>query len=490
MHTFSTVHYSSKIPEHCQCIILFIDHTNNIVSDHTLLTRFDSADILEQITSLKIESWETLCLFCKQSNIAFLCVNLDAQCKTAKDYQTVGAKLFKKIKAHTFESAAFCWPNVNETQFNVDDFMMIMKGFLNASYTFNRYKSEQADNKHVDIQHCCADINQFKVAYENLSAITDGTFLAKDLMNEPANILTPIEFCNRIKDLDNLGLEIEILDEAKCRKEKMFALLSVGQGSAQPSRLACVKWHGSKKKSDQPVALIGKGVCFDSGGINLKRAMLTEMKFDMGGAAAVIGAMVSIAKQKIPVNVIGIVALTENMTGSQAYRPSDIISSRAGKSIEVLNTDAEGRLILADAMDYATDFKPRAMIDVATLTGAIIVALGHEYAGVFCNESDLSKKLNHASDRSGEKVWQLPLDKEFDKLIDSPIADCQNISTTGGAGSITAAQFLQRFAKDIPWAHIDIAGTAWNAAPEVHGKGPSGYGVNLLTELVKEYVEE
>ena len=489
MQRFSSINFTETPLESSPCVILFINNSHHIISDTSKLPSKDLALITEQIKTHGLDADSITRINNTQSKISYLCVRIDDKLDCAYDYQCLGAKTFKKLRDNHDLDITIYWPDLEKQTIDIRVCAMVIKGFYSASYTFDAYKNNTTKKDAIKLTHLCHNIKSFKTTFTEYAAIVEGEFIAKDLMNEPANILTPIEFCNRIKQLSGLGLEVEILDEAMCRKEKMYALLSVGQGSAQPSRLACIKWQGSKQKDDQPVALVGKGVCYDSGGINLKRAMLTEMKFDMGGAAAVVGAMASIAKQKTPVNVIGIVALTENMTGSQAYRPSDIISSRSGKTIEVLNTDAEGRLILADAIDYATDFKPKAIIDIATLTGAIIVALGHEYAGLFSNNRTLTEKINIASERSGEKVWELPLDKTFDKLMDSPIADLQNIPTSSGqAGSITAAQFLQRFVKDLPWAHIDIAGTAWNAATDIHGKGPSGYGVSLLSEMVKEYV--
>jgi leucyl aminopeptidase len=314
--------------------------------------------------------------------------------------------------------------------------------------------------------------------------------LARDLINEPANILGTLEFAAKAKELSRLGVKVEILTEKEMKKLGMGALLGVAQGSARPPRLAVMQWNGGKPK-DKPLAFIGKGVVFDTGGISIKPAGgMEDMKGDMGGAAAVTGLMHVLASRKAKANVVGIIGLVENMPGSQAQRPGDIVTSMSGQTIEVLNTDAEGRLVLADALWYCNDrFQPQFMINLATLTGAIMVALGHDHAGLFSNNDELAERLASAGKATAEKVWRMPLGPEYDKLIDSKNADMKNIGGRPG-GAIIAAQFLQRFVKDTPWAHLDIAGTAIGSpTTEINRSWASGFGVRLLDRLVRDHYE-
>jgi leucyl aminopeptidase len=326
--------------------------------------------------------------------------------------------------------------------------------------------------------------------FDELDAVAQGTLLARDLVNEPSNILTPPEFARRAKQLTKLGVKVEVLSEAQMKKLGMGSLLGVGQGSEHPSQMVVMQWQGAAK-SKKPLAFIGKGVCFDTGGISIKpSAGMEDMKGDMGGAAAVTGLMHALATRKAKANVVGVIGLVENMPDGKAQRPGDIVTSMSGQTIEVLNTDAEGRLVLADAMWYTQDrFKPRFMIDLATLTGAILIALGQEYAGMFANDEKLADQLIEIGNAEGEKVWRMPICDKFDKMIDTPNADMKNI---GGryAGSSTAAQFLQRFTNKVPWVHLDIAGTAMGSPKTAISKSwASGYGVRLLDRLVKKHYE-
>lgn len=326
------------------------------------------------------------------------------------------------------------------------------------------------------------------------SAIVEGVFFARDLVSEPPNVLYPESFAERLRDLETIGVEVEVLEPATMEKLGMGALLGVAQGSARPARLVTMNWKGAKNA--KPIALVGKGVTFDTGGISLKpAAAMDEMKGDMGGAAAVAGAMKAVALRKAKANVVGVVALVENMPGANAQRPGDIVNTMSGQTIEVLNTDAEGRLILCDALTYVQDkFSPSAVIDLATLTGAIIVALGHEHAGLFSNDEDLAHAILTAGTAEGESLWRMPLGAGYDKQIDTPNADMKNISGKPAGGSIVAAQFLKRFIKDgTPWAHIDIAGTAWKPGPYEDPLSPAwatGYGVRLLNRLIANKFEE
>lgn len=329
-----------------------------------------------------------------------------------------------------------------------------------------------------------------KKAWKSASGISDGVMFARDLVNEPANILGPVEFAAKASGLKKLGCEVTILDEKKLKTEKMGALLGVAQGSVRPARVAIIKWNGGKTNV-KPVAFVGKGVVFDTGGISIKPAGgMEDMKGDMGGAAAVCGVMHALSARKAKVNAVGIIGLVENMPDGNAQRPGDVVVSRSGQTIEVINTDAEGRLVLADLLDYCEEkFNPKFMVNLATLTGAIIVALGNTHAGLFSNDDKLSDELTQAGLDTKERLWRLPLASEYDKLIDTKNADMKNI---GGrmAGSITAAQFLQRFVKDTPWAHLDIAGTAMGSPKNEYSQGwASGFGVRLLNRLVENDYE-
>ncbi len=338
----------------------------------------------------------------------------------------------------------------------------------------------------------CADPDKAKAAYQRHHAVANGVHLARNLVNEPANVLGPVEFAKEVERLEKVGVEVEILDVADLEKLKMGALLCVGQGSVRPSRVCVMQWNGAKSKKSKPVAFVGKGVVFDTGGISIKPAAgMEDMKGDMGGAACVVGLMHALAERKANVNAVGLIGCVENMPSGSAVRPGDIVTSMSGQTIEVLNTDAEGRLVLADVLWYTQErFKPRLVIDLATLTGAIMVALGKEYAGLFANDDKLADDLMAAAKATGEKVWRMPLDKSFHKLIDSKNADMKNIGGRWG-GSCTAAAFIERFIKDTPWAHIDLAGTAMDGTRnEISPSWASGWGVRLLDRFVADTCEK
>lgn len=367
-------------------------------------------------------------------------------------------------------------------------------GIRLRAYKFDRYKvatkkseDEGTDPAKVKVTVVAASAGDAKKTLATAEAIADGVVLARDLVNEPANILGPLEFTEHAVALGKLGVTVEVLNEKDMKKLGMGALLAVGQGSVRPPRLVVMQWQGGKA-GEQPVAFIGKGVVFDTGGISIKPAGgMEEMKGDMGGAAAVTGLMHALAARKAKVNAIGIIGLVENMPDGNAYRPGDVVTSMSGQTIEVLNTDAEGRLVLSDALHYCNDrFKPKLMINLATLTGAIGVALGPHHAGLFCNDDALATALTDAGLKTAEKLWRMPLGKDYDKMIDSKIADMKN---TGGrqAGAITAAQFLKRFVGTTPWAHLDIASTAMGApSTEVNQSWGSGFGVRLLNAFVAD----
>ena len=364
-------------------------------------------------------------------------------------------------------------------------------GALLRDYKFETYKTKnKAEGGPSKFTVATKASAAAKKSYAELKAVAEGTMLARDLVNEPSNILTPPEFAKRAKTLTKLGVKVEVLSEAQMKKLGMGSLLGVGQGSVQPSQMVVMQWNGAAK-SKKPVAFIGKGVCFDTGGISIKPAGgMEDMKGDMGGAAAVTGLMHALASRKAKVNAIGVLGLVENMPDGNAQRPGDIVTSMSGQTIEVLNTDAEGRLVLADALWYTQKrFKPQFMIDLATLTGAIMIALGQDYAGMFASDDKLAEQLDGIGKAEGEQVWRMPMNENFDKMINTPNADMKNI---GGryAGSSTAAQFLKRFTNDVPWVHLDIAGTAMGSPKSSTSRTwASGYGVRLLDRLVKAHYE-
>ena len=375
-----------------------------------------------------------------------------------------------------------------------DQAAAVASGVRLRAYKFDRYKTKKKDGEdaalRADVSIAVGDVAAARKAFAPDAHIVDGVIMARELVNEPPNVLYPVEFARRASRLRKLGVDVQVLDVKAMTKLGMGALLGVSQGSTQPGRTVIMRWNGGKR-GDQPVAFIGKGVCFDTGGISIKPAgSMEDMKGDMGGAACVVGLMHALAARKAKVNAVGAIGLVENMPGGNAQRPGDIVTSMSGQTIEIINTDAEGRLVLADVLWYvAKKFKPKFMIDLATLTGAIMVALGTEYAGLFSNNDELSERLTKVGMETGERVWRMPLGPEYDKQIDSQFADMKNTGTRNG-GSITAAQFLQRFVDDTPWAHLDIAGTAMGAAKsEINHSWSSGYGVRLLERLVAEYYE-
>jgi leucyl aminopeptidase len=403
----------------------------------------------------------------------------------------VSGKLGKsKAAAAVFESPAEPWDAGAAAEFAL--------GVRLRAYRFEKYKTKKNDSEAngdeapLEVVVGVEDATAARAAYVMREAAAEGVELARDLVNEPPNVLFPESFAERAGALRSLGVEVEILDEKAMTKLGMGALLGVGQGSDRESRLVAMRWRGSKTKKSKPVAFVGKGVCFDSGGISIKPAAgMEDMKGDMGGAACVVGLMHALARRKAKVNAVGVIGLVENMPDAGAYRPGDILTSMSGQTIEVINTDAEGRLVLADALCYVikTD-SPRFIVDLATLTGAIIVALGHENAGMFANDDELAARLTSSGLATGEAVWRMPLGPAYDKLIDSKFADMKNTGGRNG-GAVTAAQFLKRFVDDTPWAHLDVAGVAMGSpASEINTSWGSGWGVRLLDRLVADYYED
>jgi len=484
--TVQIIYKNSISKKNLTNLVLFVDENFNIsgVKKHISSTEFSYISDLLKNSDLK----KDLLVFEINSKKTIFLVPIKKDIKVS-DVENLGAKFHGYIN----------YDKKNDYLVNSDTVISKIKNFVGhflhgiklKSYEFNIYKSKK-DKRFVSINVIG---NKNKISLQDqlkFKALEEGTFFARDLVSEPGNVLHPDEYAKRINSLKKFGLKINIYDEKKLKKLGMNALLGVGQGSIRGSYLVTIEWNGAKNNS-KPLAFIGKGVCFDTGGISLKPAKFMEdMTYDMAGSATVVGLMKNLALRKAKINAIGVVGLVENMPGGNAQRPGDIVKSYSGKTIEILNTDAEGRLVLADAITFTEKkFKPRFMIDLATLTGAIIVSLGSEYAGLFSNDDKLSNQLIKAGDKVDEKLWRMPLHKNFDKLIDSKNADMQNINYVGGAGSTTAAQFLQRFVLNkTPWAHLDIAGMAFSKyGGALNSGGATGYGVRLLNKLIEDDYE-
>ncbi|HZS63278.1 MAG TPA: leucyl aminopeptidase [Xanthobacteraceae bacterium] len=417
----------------------------------------------------------------------------NARKMTAHDFVKLGGSAVGKIPHSAKEATIFA--ELPSGALKPEQAADLALGARLRAYRFDRYKTKRKEDEErpalAKLTIAVANKTALRATWRDHQAVADGVLIARDLVNEPPNVLFPEEFARRANKLKNIGVKVQVLDERAMKKLGMNALLGVGQGSAHGSRLVVMHWKGAKTDAP-PIAFIGKGVCFDTGGISIKPAAnMEDMKGDMAGAACVVGLMHALAARKAKINAVGAIGLVENMPDGKAQRPGDIVKSMSGQTIEIINTDAEGRLVLADVLHYVnTRFKPRFMIDLATLTGAIIVALGHEYAGLFSNDDQLSDRLAEAGRQTGERVWRMPLGEEYDKKIDSKFADMKN---TGGrdAASITAAQLLQRFVDKTPWAHLDIAGTGMSSPQsDINKSWGSGFGVRLLDRLVSEYYEK
>ena len=403
--------------------------------------------------------------------------------------ESLGAELYNKL--NNKKNSEYLLFSDSIIIKNLNFISYFLHGFKLKSYEFKKYKTK--NNSYTIKLNVFGKRNKPSAkAQLKFKALEEGTFYTRNLVSEPGNVLHPDEYANRLKLLKKFGLEINIYDKKKMKKLGMNALLGVGQGSIRGSYLVTLKWNGLKNES-KPLAFVGKGVCFDTGGYSLKPAKFMEdMTYDMAGSATVVGLMISLALRKAKVNAVGVVGLVENMVSGNAQRPGDIVKSYSGKTIEILNTDAEGRLVLADALTFTEKkFNPKFMVDLATLTGAIIVSLGSEYAGLFSNDDKLSNQLIESGKKVDEKLWRMPLHENYDKLINSKNADMQNINYVGGAGSTTAAQFLQRFVLNkTPWAHLDIAGMAFSKyGGALNSGGATGYGVRLLSQLIEDNYE-
>jgi leucyl aminopeptidase len=467
-------------------LVLFVDEKFKItgLKKYILNSEFSYISDLLKNSDLK----KDLLVFEINSKKTIFLVSIKKDIKPS-DVENLGAKFHGYLN---YDKKNEYFVNSDTVRSKIKNFLgYFLHGIKLKSYEFNIYKTKK-DKKFVSV-NVIGNKNQISLQdQQRFKALEEGTFFARDLVSEPGNILHPDEYAKRIRSLQKFGLKINIYDEKKLKKLGMNALLGVGQGSIRGSYLVTMEWNGIKNNS-KPLAFVGKGVCFDTGGISLKPAKFMEdMTYDMAGSATVVGLMKNLALRKAKINAVGVVGLVENMPGGNAQRPGDIVKSYSGKTIEILNTDAEGRLVLADALTFTEKkFKPKFMVDLATLTGAIIVSLGSEYAGLFSNDDKLSNQLIEAGNKVNEKLWRMPLHKNFDKLIDCKNADMQNINYVGGAGSTTAAQFLQRFVLNkTPWAHLDIAGMAFSKyGGALNPGGATGYGVRLLNKLIEDDYE-
>ena len=482
------IKYSNKVSsKFANNIVLFTEENFNINGLQKYISNSEVSYLndLLKICDLK----KNLLVFEVNSKKKIILISIKKNLETT-DVENLGAEFYTYIS------------NKNKGEFiiNADsikvkpgrDFIgRFLHGLKLKSYEFNIYKSKK--EKKLFLINIIGKKNELMAKNElKFKALEEGIFFARDLVSEPGNILHPDEYAKRLTTLKRDGLKVNVYDTKKLKKLGMNALLGVGMGSARGSYLVTMEWNGAKNNS-KPLAFVGKGVCFDTGGYSLKPAKFMEdMTYDMAGSATVVGLMKNFAIRKAKINAVGVVGLVENMVSGNAQRPGDIVKSYSGKTIEILNTDAEGRLVLADALTFTEKkFKPKFIVDLATLTGAIIVSLGSEYAGLFSNNDKLSKQLLTAGEKVDEKLWRMPLHKNFDKLIDSKNADMQNINYVGGAGSTTAAQFLQRFILNkTPWAHLDIAGMAFSKyGGALNSGGATGFGVRLLNQLIEENYE-
>jgi len=481
------ISYSKKINlKNSRNLVLFCNEKFNLTNLKTFLSSSEYnfvSDLIKTIDTKKkffdfaINSKKNIILIPIKTNIKnFECENL-------------GADFFSHLKKNKKNEYNFISDSISQKDKNF--LGLFLHGLKLKSYEFTKYKTKKKINiiSINVIGRKSLPSLQTQLKYK---ALEKGTFFARDLVSEPGNVLHPDEYAKRINQLKKDGLKINIFDEKKLKKLGMYSLLGVGMGSIRGSYLVTMEWNGLKNNS-KPLAFVGKGVTFDTGGYSLKPAKFMEdMTYDMAGSAAVVGLMKTLALRKAKVNAVGVVGLVENMVSGTAQRPGDIVKSYSGKTIEILNTDAEGRLVLADALTYTEKkFKPKFIVDLATLTGAIIVCLGSEYAGLFSNNDNLSKQIIKAGEKVEEKLWRMPLHKNYDKLINSKNADMQNINYVGGAGSTTAAQFLQRFiVNKTPWAHLDIAGMAFSKyGGSLNSGGATGFGVRLLNKLVEDDYE-
>ena len=480
------INYSNKAGNNSANLILFSKEKFSINGLKKFLSdpEFSYINDLLKTSDLK----KNLLVFELSSKKKIVLISIKESLKTF-DIENLGAELYGRINYGKNPEYFVASDSIVSKHNNFLGYFL--HGLKLKSYEFKKYKTKN-ETRTITINVLG---NKNKPSSQNqlkFKALEEGNFYARDLVSEPGNILHPDEYAKRLNSLRKDGLKVNIYDKKKLKKLGMYSLLGVGMGSVRGSYLVTMEWQGLKNNS-KPLAFVGKGVTFDTGGYSLKPARFMEdMTYDMAGSAAVVGLMKSLAIRKAKINAVGVVGLVENMVSGVAQRPGDIVKSYSGKTIEVLNTDAEGRLVLADALTYTErKFKPKFIVDLATLTGAIIVSLGSEYAGLFSNDDKLSKQIINAGEIVEEKLWRMPLHKNYDKLMNSKNADMQNINYVGGAGSTTAAQFLQRFILNkTPWAHLDIAGMAFSKyGGALNSRGATGFGVRLLNQLIEENFE-
>jgi len=467
-------------------IVLFSNEKFNIDNQKKYLSETEFSYIKDLLKTYDLK--KNLFVFEVTSKKKVILISIKNNLKVS-EIENLGAEFYSKINSTKNIEYFIISDSIPNKQKNF--LGHFLHGLKLKSYQFKKYKTKK-ENRVISIRVTGGKNKPSTQNQLRFKALEDGTFFARDLVSEPGNILHPDEYAKRINSLKKDGLKVNIYDQKKLKKLGMHALLGVGQGSIRGSYLVTIEWNG-KKNDSKPLAFVGKGVCFDTGGYSLKPAKFMEdMTYDMAGSATVVGLMKNLALRKAKINAVGVVGLVENMVSGNAQRPGDIVKSYSGKTIEILNTDAEGRLVLADALTFTEKkFKPKFIVDLATLTGAIIVCLGSEYAGLFSNDDNLSKQLSSAGEKVEEKVWRMPLHKNYDKLMNSKNADVQNINYVGGAGSTTAAQFLQRFILNkTPWAHLDIAGMAFSKyGGALNSSGATGFGVRLLNQLIEDNYE-
>ena len=467
-------------------IVVFVDDKFNILNLKKYISSKEIIYIKDLLRASDIK--KNMFVFEVNSKRKIIVISIKNDLKSSQ-IESLGAEFYGRIN---YGKNSEYFINSDTVLGKNDNFIgYFLHGLKLKSYKFNKYKTKK-ETRTLSINVIGNKNKPSNKTQLKFKSLEEGIFYTRDLVSEPGNILHPDEYAKRLTSLKKDGLKVNIYDQKKMKKLGMHSLLGVGMGSVRGSYLVTMEWNGLKNNS-KPLAFVGKGVTFDTGGYSLKPARFMEdMTYDMAGSAAVVGLMKSLALRKAKINAVGVVGLVENMVSGVAQRPGDIVKSYSGKTIEVLNTDAEGRLVLADALTYTEKkFKPKFIVDLATLTGAIIVSLGSEYAGLFSNDDKLSKEIIKAGEKVEEKLWRMPLHKNYDKLINSKNADMQNINYAGGAGSTTAAQFLQRFILNkTPWAHLDIAGMAFSKyGGSLNTSGATGFGVRLLNQLVEENYE-
>lgn len=494
------INFLNKTPSDISHYLIFISDGKTILNQNLNEDlKFFLTSVLKTLDLKKKKFDEDFTFYDSKNNLKRVNICKISDHKNINDYAYMsGTKLSSFEK--TNNSSVFVMIEENQTFSHKSSEIsaQIAIGFYLKNYSFDKYKTLKSKKRNLvsKINFCLDKFTEAKKLFDEHKALAKGVFFTRDLVSEPANILYPekfVEYCNIFK---KVGLKLEVFDEKKITKLGMDALMGVAKGSVRPPRVLIIEWNGMKSKDikkKSPLAFVGKGVTFDTGGISLKPSGgMEDMKWDMGGSAVVAGLMYTLASRKAKVNAVGIVGLVENMPDGKAQRPGDVVKSMSGQTIEVLNTDAEGRLVLADVLWYVNNvYKPKLIIDLATLTGAIIVALGDRYAGLFSNDDKLCNQISQSSSSSKELVWRLPMDNEFDKLLNCEIADMRNITNSRGAGSITAAQFLKRFVGNTPWAHLDIAGVTWSKKnADISRIGGTGFGVRLLNDFVKCHYEK